>query len=59
MNKLINYIKASTSEMKKVTWPSKKETYRYTILVVIISLATAAFLGMLDFAFSYGFKLII
>lgn len=59
MNKLINYIKASTSEMKKVTWPSKKETYRYTVLVVVISLATAAFLGMLDLAFNYGFQLVI
>ncbi len=59
MNKLINYIKASVTEMKKVTWPSKKETYRYTVLVIIISLATAAFLGMLDFAFNYGFQLAI
>ncbi|MDD3301804.1 MAG: preprotein translocase subunit SecE, partial [Patescibacteria group bacterium] len=26
MNKLSTYIKASYEEMKKVTWPSKKET---------------------------------
>jgi preprotein translocase subunit SecE len=59
MNKLINYIKESTAEMKKVTWPNKKETYRYTILVIVISLATAAFLGALDYIFNYGFKLVI
>ena len=59
MNKLIDYIKSSVIEMKKVTWPSRKETYRYTILVVVISLATAAFLGALDFVFNYGFQLVI
>ncbi|MDD2354029.1 MAG: preprotein translocase subunit SecE [Patescibacteria group bacterium] len=59
MNKLIKYIKESIAEMKKVTWPSKKETYRYTTLVIILSLSVAAFLGLLDFAFNLGFKLII
>ncbi|HZJ40999.1 MAG TPA: preprotein translocase subunit SecE [Candidatus Saccharimonadales bacterium] len=59
MNKLINYIKESISEMKKVTWPTKKETYNYTILVLGISLAVAAFLGALDFIFSLGLQLIV
>lgn len=59
MNKLINYIKESIAEMKKVTWPSKKETYRYTVLVLAISLVVAAFLGALDFAFNYVFQLVI
>jgi preprotein translocase subunit SecE len=59
MNKLIKYIKESSIEMKKVTWPSKKETYRYTVLVIIISLSVAAFLGALDYIFNFGFKLVI
>ncbi len=56
MEKINNYIKASFVEIKKVTWPSKKETYRYTILVIIISLAVAAFLGVLDYFFNIGFS---
>jgi len=59
MNKLITYIKESLAEMKKVTWPSKKETYRYTVLVVVLSLAVAAFLGALDYIFNFGFQLVI
>jgi len=59
MNKLLNYIKASIEEMKKVVWPTKKETYDYTLLVIGISLATAAFLGSLDYIFSFGLELII
>lgn len=59
MNKLINYIKASIAEMKKVTWPTKKEVYQYTILVIGVSLATAVFLGGLDYIFSLSLELIL
>lgn len=57
--KIVNYIKSSVTEMKKVTWPSKKETYRYTLLVIGVSLAVAAFLGILDYIFNFGFGFII
>ncbi len=59
MNKLITYIKGSAEEMKKVTWPTKKETKNYTYLVVGVSLAVAAFLGTLDSFFSYGLDFIL
>jgi len=59
MNKLTNYIKESIAEMKKVTWPSKKETRNYTILVIGISIGVALFLGLLDYIFTTGFQLII
>lgn len=59
MNKLSNYIKSSVEELKKVTWPSKKETYQYTLLIVVISLAVAAYLGALDYLFDLGLKNLI
>ena len=59
MNKLIKYIKESVEEMKKVTWPTKKETYNYTLLVIGISLSVAIFLGALDYIFSFVLDLII
>lgn len=52
-NRLTNYIKGSIEEMKKVSWPTKKETQKYTLLVIGISLAVAAFLGSLDFLFTW------
>lgn len=58
-NKLANYIKASIEEMKKVTWPTKKETYNYTLLVIGVSLAVAVFLGLLDYIFSWLLELIV
>ena len=59
MNKLTNYLKESVLEMKKVTWPTKKETYNYTLLVIGISLGVAIFLGILDYIFTQGFQFII
>jgi preprotein translocase subunit SecE len=59
MSKLANYIKGSVEEMKKVTWPTKKETYQYTMLVIGISLVVAAFLGGLDYIFNWGLQFII
>jgi preprotein translocase subunit SecE len=54
MSKLTEYIKGSMREMKKVSWPTKKETKNYTLLVVEVSLAVAMFLGALDYIFSFG-----
>ena len=53
MDKLINYFKEAFAEMKKVTWPTKKETYNYTLLVIGVSLGMAIFLGGLDYLFVY------
>jgi len=58
MNKATQYVKDSAEEMKKVTWPTKKETKNYTVLVIGISLAVAVFLGALDYIFSWGFQTI-
>lgn len=39
-------------EMKKVTWPSREETTRLTILVLSVSIAIGAMLGVLDLLFT-------
>lgn len=59
MDKLFNYLKTAILEMRKVTWPTKKETYNYTVLVIAVSLVMAAFLGGLDYLFSFGIEKIL
>ena len=58
-NKLISYFKESKEELKKVVWPSRKETIKYTILVIGISFVTAVFLGALDFGLNIVVEKII
>ncbi|OGE83217.1 MAG: preprotein translocase subunit SecE [Candidatus Doudnabacteria bacterium RIFCSPLOWO2_01_FULL_44_21] len=43
------FLKEAKSELTKVVWPSRKETIRVTIAVIVISLAVAVFLGAIDF----------
>ena len=52
MGKLIAYFQEAFHELKKITWPTKKETANYTILVLAVSAGLAAFLGGLDFLFN-------
>ncbi len=51
--KLIEYIKSTRVEMEKVTWPTRNEIMRDTILVVAFSLGLAVFLGGLDYFFQF------
>lgn len=45
------FFKEAQQELKKVNWPTRKETARLTAFVVVLSLAVAAFLGVLDIIF--------
>lgn len=50
--KIIIFLKEVRLEMKKVNWPTKQETLRYTLIVIGVSVAVAIFLGTLDFIFT-------
>ncbi len=45
----ISYFKEVRSEVDKIVWPTKEQTIRYTVLVIIVSVATGLFLGGLDY----------
>ena len=49
LNKFASYIKESRAELRKVVWPTKKQTKNHTLMVIGISLAVAVFLGAIDF----------
>lgn len=50
------YIKESRSEMKNVTWPSRAEVKKHTLLVIGISIGVALFLGIIDYFLTMGFE---
>ena len=57
--KVVNFLKEVRLEMKKVNWPTREETIRYTLIVVGISLAVAMFLGGLDILFQFLLKKLV
>ena len=54
MNKLLTYLRESRAELGKVVWPSRKEARDHTVLVIVVSVGVALFLGALDYLLEQG-----
>jgi len=39
-------------ELRKVTWPTRREAMRLTIMVIIVCAVVGVFLGLVDYGFS-------
>lgn len=52
MNTFINYLKETRAEMAHVSWPTRRQAVVFTIVVIIISILTALFLGFFDYILS-------
>ena len=45
-------------ELKKVTWPTKEETLRLTVIVIGISLIIGVYIGIIDVLLTKGLELL-
>lgn len=59
MSKVGNYFKETKIELKHVIWPGRRKTLFYTLIVIILSVVIAYFLGIFDFIFSRGLEKIV
>ncbi len=48
----LGYFREVMGELKKVVWPTREETRRLTIMVIIISVTIGIFLGAIDLGFT-------
>ncbi|MEK7640116.1 MAG: preprotein translocase subunit SecE [Patescibacteria group bacterium] len=58
-NIIFRYFRESYEELKKVSWPSRKDTFRDTLIVIGVSLGVAAFLGAVDLGLTAGLQKLI
>ncbi len=56
---LVQYFQDSKVELKKVTWPSRKETLGLTWVVLIFVVIISLFLGVSDLGLSKLVKLVL
>ncbi|MCS7287422.1 MAG: preprotein translocase subunit SecE [Anaerolineae bacterium] len=56
---LIRYLKETRAELRKVTWPTREEALRLTVLVIVTILVMAILLGLLDYIYAKLMDLII
>ncbi len=53
------FYRETTAELKKVSWPTRSEAIHLTRVVLIVIFVMGALLGMLDYAFTQLFGLIL
>ena len=58
-SKIQKWWKETVGELRKVTWPTKEQAIQMTKIVLVVVVATAIFLGVVDFACSKLVSLII
>ncbi|MBI3631603.1 MAG: preprotein translocase subunit SecE [Candidatus Staskawiczbacteria bacterium] len=57
--KIWEFFKEVKTELYKVTWPTKNETLRYTVIIIGLSLIFAVFFGGFDLLIQYGINQLI
>lgn len=58
-DKIKSFFKEVWVEMKRVSWLSRKDIIKYTLIVLGFTIAAAAFLGGLDYIFTEIIKIFI
>lgn len=54
-NRITDYFKGSLQELTKVTWPTKNQAVKLTIIVLGFTIVFALFLTLVDFAANKGY----
>jgi preprotein translocase subunit SecE len=47
-NPIVHYYRETVGELRKVSWPTRDEAMNLTTIVVIVLVAMAIFLGVID-----------
>jgi preprotein translocase subunit SecE len=56
---LVQFLKEVKIELKKVTWPSRKEAIGSTAVVIILVILVAIFLGLVDFGLAQTVRMVL
>ncbi len=57
--KSMEFFREVKVELKKVTWPTRKQTTGTTIVVIVFVFVVAAFLGLFDYALSKRVQVVL
>jgi len=56
---ILTYFKDTKAEMKHVTWPTPRQAFIYTLIVIATAIIVSLVLGLFDYLFSLGIQKII
>jgi preprotein translocase subunit SecE len=55
----INFVRDVRSELRKVAWPTQRETVNLTVVVIALSVTVGLFLGGADYLFQELFRFLL
>jgi preprotein translocase SecE subunit len=59
IEKITDYLRSSIAEIKKVSWPTRRDTIRYSSLILGVSVAVGLFFMGLDYGFTKLFDVTV
>ncbi|MGB4222072.1 MAG: preprotein translocase subunit SecE, partial [Smithellaceae bacterium] len=59
VNRALQFLTQARAELKKVTWPTRKQTLASTAVVMVVVLIVAVYLGVVDFILAKAVKAIL
>ena len=58
MKKIVQFIKESYAELRKVIWPSREDVVSSVKVVIVSTIIVAAILGLVDLLLLFGIRAI-
>ena len=59
VKRVIHYVGDVREEVQKVTWPTRQQALRYSVMVLAVSASVAVFFIVLDQLFSLGLEALL
>jgi preprotein translocase subunit SecE len=59
VQQIADFFKEAWQELKKVHWPSRKETYAATLVVIVVVVLISIFLAVVDFGLTKAIEAVI
>jgi preprotein translocase subunit SecE len=57
--KILRFLKEAKIELKRVTWPTPRQTLASTSVVIIVVIIVSIFLGIVDYGLSKAIRLVL
>jgi preprotein translocase subunit SecE len=59
IRRLTEFFQEAWQELKKVHWPSRKETYAATLVVIIVVILVSVYLALIDLGLTKAIQAIV
>ncbi|MBQ7150683.1 MAG: preprotein translocase subunit SecE [Synergistaceae bacterium] len=56
---LVSFVREAKAELKKVTWPTRKQMWYWTLIVIVFTLCVSLYLGIIDFVLAWLFSALL